>query len=424
MLRVGSLCSGVGGIDLGFERAGATIIGQVEWDKHCQSVLRHHWPTVHIASDLKETHVRRGSADVIIGGTPCQDLSVAGARAGLDGSRSSLFFDYARVVDECQPDWFVWENVAGALTSSGGRDMGTVVATMADLGYGVAWRVLDAQYFGVAQRRRRVVLVGRRGDVRSAAEVLALNESVQGNPPSRHSARPDSATAAGPSATHRSQPTREVATTLTTAGIDDKTAVAGQLLVTSEVTSTLQGGGKRGYRVDAEGAAGGQLLVTGALTTQGVSDGMAQAGHLIAASREVASTLTASMGHHGHSSPRGDGTDNLVATFRKGRRAQNTEDFETWVEEDFANTLNLADNTGDVRATTLIADPGSLETGVRRLTPRECERLQGFPDDWTRYGHDGREMADSHRYRMMGNSVAVPVFEWLAKRLVAVDGRV
>lgn len=391
-LRVGSLCSGVGGIDLGFERAGCRTIGFVEWDKHCQSVLRRHWPTVNIASDLKETHVRRGSADVIIGGTPCQDLSVAGERAGLDGSRSSLFFDYARVIGECEPEWIVWENVAGALTSGKGRDMGTVIGELADLGYGVAWRVLDAQYFGVAQRRRRVVLVGRRGDVRSAGEVLALGDSVQGNPPPRDPSTTVVATVAG-----SSTPSRGVVTALTRSlayGADDNNAQAGHLLMTQteDVAKTIL----TQWRLNAADE------------------------NFFTTSRDVASTLTASAGHHGHSSPRGDGSDNLVATFRKKHRTANDQDFETWVDEDFANTLNVAGNTGDVRATTLIVPE---PTGVRRLTPRECERLQGFPDDWTRYDADGKEIADGPRYRMMGNSVAVPVFEWVAKRLVAVHNQ-
>ena len=194
-----SLFSGVGGFDMGLEAAGWRCVAQVEWDKHCQGVLAHHWPDVPRWSDVSESYACRcGSvqlrddgrsallasdsagprgtgcpcggiphADVVAFGSPCQDLSVAGKRAGFDGKRSVLFYEATRIIREMReasngryPTWVVWENVAGALSSSGGRDYAAVLDELADLGaVDIAWRVLDARWFGVPQRRRRVFVV-------------------------------------------------------------------------------------------------------------------------------------------------------------------------------------------------------------------------------------------------------------------------
>ena len=169
-LRVVSLFSGVGGFDLGLERAGMTTVAQVEWDKKCQSVLARHWPDVPRWGDVSEV---RGAdlpdCDLVAFGSPCQDLSVAGKRAGMvEGeTRSGLFYEAIRIIKELQhdgrgPAWAIWENVVGALSSNGGRDFGAVLDALADLGaVDIEWRVLDAQFFGVPQRRRRVFVVAR-----------------------------------------------------------------------------------------------------------------------------------------------------------------------------------------------------------------------------------------------------------------------
>lgn len=167
-LRVLSLFSGVGGFDLGLERAGMRTVAQVEWDAKCQQVLARHWPDVPRWGDVSEVRgVDLPDCDLVAFGSPCQDLSVAGKRAGLDGHRSGLFFEAVRIIKELQddgrhPTWVVWENVAGALSSNGGRDFGAVLDSLAELGaVDVEWRVLDAQFFGVPQRRRRVFVVAR-----------------------------------------------------------------------------------------------------------------------------------------------------------------------------------------------------------------------------------------------------------------------
>ena len=183
-----SLFAGVGGFDLALERAGVPVVAAVEIDKQASGVLAHRFPNTHLFSDVTEVTGEQLQAvgfdpsdGIICGGFPCQDLSVAGKRAGLAGRRSGLFFEIVRLLDDLQPRWTILENVPGLLSSNGGRDMGTVIGALGDSGYGVSYRVLDAQHFGVPQRRRRVFIVGCLGDNGSAsAEVLAFNEGVRG----------------------------------------------------------------------------------------------------------------------------------------------------------------------------------------------------------------------------------------------------
>lgn len=182
-MNVVSLFTGVGGFDLGLERAGHRIVGQCEADANARKVLRRHWPDVPIHEDVN-TYEPTESADLVAGGFPCQDLSVAGKRAGLAGERSGLFFEAARISDVVLGDggWVLVENVPGLLSSNGGADFGIVLATLADLGFhDLAWRVLDSRYFGVPQRRRRVFILARRSRGRRAAEVLLEPEGGGGN---------------------------------------------------------------------------------------------------------------------------------------------------------------------------------------------------------------------------------------------------
>jgi DNA (cytosine-5)-methyltransferase 1 len=338
-VRVGSLFSGIGGFDLGFERAGMDVAYSVEFDAKARGVLSRHWPTVPQYTDVRSFDGAAEPVDVLCGGFPCQDLSVAGRRAGLAGERSGLFFEFARIIGEAQPQWIVIENVPGLLSSQRGRDMGTVVGTLADLGYGVAWRVLDAQYFGVAQRRRRVFLVGHLG-TSGAEQVLLEPDGVRRDSPPSREQGPEAAVAA--------------------------------------VVSTLQGGGKRGYRVDAESAAGGHLIPTHEVSNclqergyKGVDSDMTQA-HVVRLPLPFDTTQITSKWNYSNPKP-GAPCHPLAST---------------------AHVPAVA-----------------YGPGVRRLTPTECERLQGFPDDWT-----GGQV-DSHRYRQLGNAVAVPVAEWLGRRI-------
>jgi DNA (cytosine-5)-methyltransferase 1 len=186
MLTGVSLFSGIGGFDLAMQRQGVKVVASVEIDKKCQEVLAHRFPESKIFDDVTTVKgsdlIATGftpSTGIITGGFPCQDLSVAGKRAGLAGARSGLFWEIARIVDETQTEYFVIENVPGLLSSNNGADFGVVIGTMADLGYSLGWRVLDAQHFGVPQRRRRVFIVGRRTPDSSVAEILFKSEGLR-----------------------------------------------------------------------------------------------------------------------------------------------------------------------------------------------------------------------------------------------------
>ena len=182
-----SLFAGVGGFDLALERSGVKVVASCEIDKKAQAVLSKHFPHSTIFDDVTEVTgeklIQAGfdpENGIITGGFPCQDLSVAGKRAGLSGARSGLFWEIRRIIEETQTKYFILENVPGLLSSNRGRDMGTVVGSLVKLGYGIAWRVLDAQYFGVPQRRRRVFIVGCIGDNwRASSEILAIAEGCR-----------------------------------------------------------------------------------------------------------------------------------------------------------------------------------------------------------------------------------------------------
>src|SRR6516162_7962954 len=212
-MKAVSLFSGIGGLDYGLEFAGVETVLQVGRDAWCRGVLAHHWPEVERIDDVRSEDAAlfqqlgddqqrrsrgsdtsgRDAIDLVHGGFPCQDVSVAGKRAGLAGGRSSLWFEFRRVVSILRPRWVVVENVPGLLSSgpTPGADFGVVLRGLVDLGYGVAWRVLDARHFGAPQRRRRVFVVGCLGDAPRAAQVLAVCESCGGHSQARREARQD-----------------------------------------------------------------------------------------------------------------------------------------------------------------------------------------------------------------------------------------
>jgi len=273
-----------------------------EIEKFPCAVLQHHYPDVPLHGDfttIKENEY--GTIDLLVGGTPCQSFSVAGLRGGLDDDRGNLALEFCRLAQREQPRWIVWENVPGVLSSNGGRDFGSILGALEDLGYGLAYRVLDAQYFGVAQRRRRVFVVGYLGDWRPAAAVLFERHSMSGHPAPRRQARQEVAGAAD--------------------------------------VSTHACGGIGSYVED-----------------------------------DISSPILQSGADNGH------GCEALIS------RQQRPD--------------------------------------VRRLTPVECERLQGFPDNftaipWRKKGAE--DCPDGPRYKALGNSMAVPVMRWIGERIQLVD---
>lgn len=183
-LTVASFFSGIGGFDLGFEEQGFRVTYQCELNKFCQSILRKHWPHVTLDSNIKDVTTERiPVSDVWIGGFPCQDLSLArmGARKGLKGARSGLFYEFARLIGEACPRVVVLENVQGLLSSHKGRDFGIVIQTLAELGYAVGWRSLNSRFFGVPQSRERVYIVGCHRDGTGPARILFEPERCKGN---------------------------------------------------------------------------------------------------------------------------------------------------------------------------------------------------------------------------------------------------
>ena len=201
-MKAVSLFAGVGGFDLALIQNGAEMVASVEIDKHARKILEKQFPTTTHLEDVKNVTGKQlfdlgfNSDGIIVGGFPCQDLSVAGKRRGLAGERSGLFFEVVRLLEETKAKWFILENVPGLLSSNNGRDLGIVIGALAELGYGVAYRILDAQYFGVPQRRRRIFIVGCLGDDgRTPAQILAIGEGRAGYLAKSEQKRKDTSTA-------------------------------------------------------------------------------------------------------------------------------------------------------------------------------------------------------------------------------------
>ena len=383
MIRVVSLFSGVGCFDLGFEQAGMTTVAQCEIDKHASSILRRHWPDVPRFGDVSQLNgADLPEHEVLCFGSPCQDLSIAGAGAGLDGERSGLFYEAVRVIMEARnagrgPVVAVWENVRHACASNHGRDFGTVVNTLADAGaLDIEWKCLDAQFFDVPQRRRRIFL---------CAWFDSGNGSESAVFPVGKGVRRDS------------EP-----------GNQARQTVAGSL------RAGTKDGGPKTTELDGHGS---HILVAGDGSQLPVPLGATEAeqnGWLVA---DRIGSLTTTFGSKNYSNHQEVMAGSIVP-FVKAKRASTDTDDETWTGDGPAPTLNAFDNNSEARATVLGVMPEDI--AVRRLTPRECERLMALPDDWTRYDADGNEQADSHRYRQCGNGIVVTVAKYVGERIVAV----
>jgi DNA (cytosine-5)-methyltransferase 1 len=434
--RLGSLFSGVGGFDLAAERVGMTVAWQSEIEPFANKVLAHRFPDVPNLGDVTQIE-SAPPVDIITAGFPCQDLSVAGKQAGLrGGNRSVLFFEILRIVEAMRaathgrrPAWLVLENVPGLISSHRGRDFAAVLGGLRQLGpLDIAWRVLDARFFGVPQRRRRIFVVCDFAGER-AAEILALTAGGAGHPPPRRAqgqgpanGAADGAGGAGAYTLHGFNSTAmtgngeaeaafptDIARSLDTTG--GFATYQGGTLVANCLTAPRTGGGGS-YRLDDHEV--GNLLVadlaqiTSKRNRTRVEAGLPSSTLAAESQMIVANALTASNGHHGHSSPRGDGSDNLVPTYMIG------------LGSDPLHSRDLAQPL-----TNRHGDPGTIsgEGGVRRLTPVEAERLQGFPDGWTCL-HDHPqpcECSDGARYRVMGNAVCVAVSTWILGRIARLE---
>ena len=537
-MKVLSLFSGVGGFDMGLENAGMETVFQCEWDKHANSILYKHWPDVpkwDDVSTLTGKHILAHApvVDVVAWGSPCQDLSVAGKRAGLEGGRSSLFHEGIRIIKELQeetngqyPRISIWENVVGALNSNGGADFGIILNEMAEAGaVAVEWSVLDAQYFGIPQRRRRVFVIAIFDPVlasRCPNPLLPVAQSLPGHLAKGKPKRQSAATtltegtetdggivnAIGASLYHKSTIVNQDVNAghLVTEGAilgsdivgslntSDAKMISSQYVnenkcvvepyvkssraqtsedsetwIPGEVNPTLNSfdvGDTRATTAIIETAqmknnpvkeiVGSLQARVTATNHESIRDGHAIVEELVLfensfrdgariATDGVTQTLTSKMGTGGGNTPMiaipiQDGRDidkhqnglgvadagspaytldqtgaqAVAYSIREDAKANNF----SATELDHANSLSsLRPSPQSHHAQMFIAEP---TMAVRRLTPLECERLMGWPDDHTRYKADGTEQADTHRYKQAGNGVASPVAQWIAKHILAI----
>lgn len=309
MHTYGSLFSGVGGFDMGFDQAGYDCVFQVEWDKSCQKILNRHWPTVPKWLDVQEVNgAEVRPCDVLAFGSPCQDLSVGGKRAGLNGDRSVMFYEATRIIQEMRnatqfvyPRVVVWENVPGAVTSNNGRDFGEVLDTLADIGaVDIHWSILDAIFWGVPQRRRRIFVVAIFDPAISARCPDTLLPVTKGR-------RRD---------IEKSKPAKQ---TIPFDGVQSFNNVGSEEII---------------YSFDTQFGSNAAIF------------------------------------------------ENSIPTLKSSQQAP---------------SIVTSDLT------------------TRRLTPLECERAMGWPDDHTRWTADGTEQVDTIRLNQCGNGVVTPVAKWVAK---------
>jgi DNA (cytosine-5)-methyltransferase 1 len=565
-MRYGSVCSGIEAATVAWEPLGWEPAFFSEIERFPRAVLKHHYPHVPLHGDF--TTIRAGeygAVDLLVGGTPCQDFSIAGLRAGMDGERGNLALEFLRLAGRLHPRWILWENVPGILSSNGGRDFGSFLGGLGELGYGFAYRCLDAQYFGLAQRRLRVFVVGYFGDWRRAAAVLFEPESLRWNSPPRRQSRQDVA----PTISARTKSggglgtdfdldggliadpghieSHEITgTLLSPAGktggwsnsVDHASAgfmlpiafggnnSAGPIDIATALNASHTASGRQdfetetfiahslradGFDASEDGTGRGTPIVAVAFDIHGTpatTGASATDVHVPLRARQPsqseASTTTVIMTQAGAASAEGIAPPELMAFSCKDHGADASEIAPTLramgFKESHANAggqvaIAFAQNTRDeVRempiAGALAAQPGMkqqsylmlpqavalrgreggataelggdisnairastgggdkahiLTQAVRRLTPRECERLQGFPDDYTRIpvrhyavkrvtklrppdmwerANDGGWYliaADGPRYMVLGNSMAVPVMRRIGERIAMME---
>ena len=413
-----SVCSGIEAATVAWHHMGWKPVGFSEIEKFPSQVLAHHYPQVTNFGDMTKYKEWKldDSIGLLVGGTPCQSFSVAGLRKGLDDPRGNLALTYVGMLDHFRPKWCVWENVPGVLSSGGGRDFGAFLGALAELGYGFAYRVLDAQNFGVAQRRRRVFVVGCLGGWESAAKVLFESESLSGNIKSSREARKETSESLIPS-------------------------IVGTL-------DTECGGGRKAHQSVMSGHFiptywdGGQVAET--ITCTSDDQRMLDKNRFQAVITHVAEkspTLLASGA--GFSRPGNTVTEhetyiayamqgNLIGRDKGGPQGVGVSDSNTMytLTKTDVHAVAHAFHPGALKrmgilgkeeiSPTLLADMGDNQIAfaknmaVRRLTEVECERLQGFPDNYTNIKENCPSGA---RYKALGNSMAVPVMRWIGERI-------
>lgn len=433
-----SVCSGIEAASVAWHPLGWEAVGFSEIEPFPCAVLASHYPDVKNYGDLtkhEQWNIEPGTVDVLIGGTPCQSFSVAGLRKGLADPRGNLALVYLALVNRIRPRWVVWENVPGVLSSNGGRDFGAFIGALGELRYGFSWRILDAQYWGVAQRRRRVFVVGCLDGWQRAASVLFERESCTWNyPPRRQKGKgiaADVAPCIGASG-------RGFSRAGETRGQDPVIAcrdVTGPHDVAGSVAAKYGTGG------------GNTPLVTYAFEP----GAMGRDSMSASAMKECSPCLRRDMGDNqpavaygvktAHTSSNGIGIQSELTHTLDCASPPSVvyEVAQTITKNNASNVATAGNNCGVVNAIV-------STFGVRRLTPVECERLQGFPDDYTNINFSNirpdkiqyladilgvktsrilsktlKPTADGPRYKALGNSMAVPVIRWIGERIAFVN---
>ncbi len=417
----GSVCSGIEAASAAWHPLGWSPSFFSEIDAFPRAVLAHRFPEVPLHGDF--TTIQAGDyrpIDLLVGGTPCQSFSIAGLRGGLGDDRGNLALEYLRLADRLRPRWLVWENVPGVLSSNRGRDFGSILGGMVQLGYGFAYRVLDAQFFGVAQRRRRVFVIGHLGDWRPAAAVLLEPQSLRGDPPPRRTAGKGTSADVAPSlvasgrGVERAGDTRgqdplvavpAIANPLTARmhkGVNT-TMDEGQTMIVEPVAySIMPMNSGKDYKARETDIA--QPVMTSPV-------GGNQGGDYVVQPMAFDAVQITSAANRTRVEP-----DIPASTLSKESRMHVA--FSAFMSGTQASA-GKSDLCPSLAVKSQMAVASALQ--VRRLTPTECERLQGFPDDWTAIPYRGKPAADGPRYKALGNSMAVPVMAWIGRRIAAVE---
>lgn len=485
----GSVCSGIEAASCAWLPLGWSCAFVSEIEPFPCAVLNHHYREVPNYGDMTNFKDWPDAAiNVLVGGTPCQSFSVAGLRKGLDDPRGNLMLTYLAIAEKYRPEWLVWENVPGVLSSNGGRDFASFLRGLAELGYGFAYRILDAQYFGVAQRRRRVFVVGCLGNWQRAAAVLFERHSLSGHPAPRREAGKEAAgtfTARAKSGGRGQDPNlaaggymqpwpAEVAPTLDSHfgdkhGLENQHINAGAHVPSVVLTLAIRGrGDSHDLETRADGVANAILTPNGGRGGIGVgavaipiisdadrenssaptpspdADGrvrLRDPGLGIGGGFDVAAIRTANTNANGHGIADGvahtiDQAQGQAIAF--GWQNSSQQGASASASASHTPTLDKSKVPG-ICAPSLTAynmdsrSPQSEEQQrivgavykaamqVRRLTPEECEALQGFRRGYTLVQHRNKPAADGPRYKALGNSMAVPCMAWIGQRIAMVN---
>ena len=434
-MRYGSVCSGVEAATVAWHPLGWQAQWFSEIEKFPSAVLQHHYPNTPNHGDMTDfKEWPNDPIDVLVGGTPCQSFSVAGLRKGLADPRGNLMLTYLAIAAKYQPKWLVWENVPGVLSSNRGRDFGTFLGALGQLGYGFAYRVLDAQYFGVAQRRRRVFVVGYLGDWRRAAAVLFERESLSGHPaPSREAGErvAPTVTQGAPFSGTGNQRVETEAIVPMVAGSLDTQCGGGKL------THQSANNGHLILEKETMGTITARMFA--ALGARDVEEGALHPGAFDAYNQELTGDVsktvaaradqdTAScVAFSSNMSVPDCQTDGTTPTLKIGGHGGGNPPAVVYDTTNITSPTNGSNpQPGDPVFTLASGQHPPLLTSmqVRRLTPTECERLQGFPNNYTQIPYRNKpaeSCPDGPRYRAMGNSMAVPVMRWIGERINMVE---